>query len=472
MADIYIIYACEDSAIAKNLHELLEERWDTWWDEDIVREWHKEIEAEILKAKCIVPLFSKNSREKATIIDELNLAKSHNKKVIPLKLDDSKAPYSFGTYSRIDMRDWNGEADHPGFKQLKRKLAKIVLPKKKPKRPPFITSTGIPLPALFLSVSSYNTQLAGPFDAVRALRLLEVPAILVSAYDLIPRRDPQTSSKDLERLRKELERLRKELEKYRNKGGFVLLDSGNYEASRLDDKSWCAEDLKEALAHTPHDWAFCFDNMNPSMGHKLCVKGVVEAVERDQSFTSAPVLPIIHAPKLKEGGYKLKHIPQIVREVSEKLEPPLIAIPERELGAGLIARSKMVRAIREELNKLPNYQPLHLLGTGNPWAIAVLAAAGADTFDGLEWCRYTMYDTDNFEGGINHFHLFDLFGKVDNPKIGFAASVAFHNLNYFKSFGNIMHGMFTQDKIESFVQEVISKKAFSILKEKLPELFE
>jgi hypothetical protein len=27
---------------------------------------------------------------------------------------------------------------------------------------------------------------------------------------------------------------------------------------------------------------------------------------------------------------------------------------------------------------------------GNPWSIAVLTAAGADSFDGLEWCRVTV----------------------------------------------------------------------------------
>jgi len=454
MANVCIVYAREDRGIAEKLYALLSKQWDTWWDDDIIGEFPKVIEEEISKADCIVSLFSTSSREKATVIDELQIARSHDRPIIPIKLDDSRSPYPFGTLSCIEMRDWTGNDDHPGFKLLQQRIGKVVLPKSNPKKRPAAIAHGkIPLPSIFMSVSSHETQLV-PSDAVRALRLFNAPTILISAYDLVSSREPYA--------------VIKELKKYRKKGGFVLIDSGNYEASRIDDKLWSADNLKEALAQTPHDWTFCFDKMNPSQGRNCCVKEIVEAVERDQAFTSASVLPIVHAAKLKRGGYKLDHIPQIVREVSEKLSPPLIAIPERELGAGLIARAKMVKAIREELNKLPYYQPLHLLGTGNPWSIAILSAAGADTFDGLEWCRYTI--NPDLEG-INHFHHFDLFSALDDPTIGFAGSVAFHNMDYYKSFGNIMHNMFIRNSVETFVLGVIGKKAFTKLKEQFPELF-
>ena len=92
------------------------------------------------------------------------------------------------------------------------------------------------------------------------------------------------------------------------------------------------------------------------------------------------MLPIVHARKRHGGGYDLDALPSIIREMANRLNPPLIAIPERELGPGLIARAKTVRQIREELDKLPFYQPLHLLGTGNPLSIAVLTAAGCGQF--------------------------------------------------------------------------------------------
>jgi hypothetical protein len=381
-----------------------------------------------------------------------------------VRLDDSDPPYPFGAYSYTELRGWKGDGNHPGFRQLLRRIGIVIPPRAKPRRPLSIADGKVPLPALFFSVSSHETQLVPP-DALKALRVFGAPNILISAYDMVARRKPQA--------------LLRELAEYRKSGGFVLVDSGNYEASRLGTRRWKAADLKEALAQAPHDGAFCFDVLNPRHSADRAVEEIIEAVERDQTFTSAPVLPIVHAPKLERGGYKLDHIPKIIRQIADRLEPLLIAIPERELGAGLIARAKTVRSIREELNRLPYYQPLHLLGTGNPWSIAVLAAAGADTFDGLEWCRIVV---DPELERIHHFQHFDLFveqaarspfvrAALNDPGIEFPGKVAFHNLDYFTSFLKIMREMFAEDAIEAFVVGLIGKKAASQLKEQFPRLF-
>lgn len=466
MADIYIVYAREDRAVADKLHRLLSQQWDTWWDDKITGRFARAIESEIPKAGCVVPLFSASSRNKDTFTEELRLGQKHDVEFLPVRLDDSDPPYPFGSYSYTELRSWNGEADHPGYLQLQRRLATIVPPRAKPQRPPAIANAGVPLPTLFTSVSSHETQLV-PAEAVQALRVFGAPTILISAYDMVTRRKPQG--------------MISELTEYRKNGGFVLVDSGNYEASRLGTRRWSATDLKEALAQTPHDWAFCFDVMNPAQDPDRAIDEIVEAVERDRAFTTAPVLPIVHAPKLKQGGYKLDHIPRIVREVADRLEPQLIAIPERELGAGLIARAKTVQAIREELSKLPFYQPLHLLGTGNPWSIAVLAAAGADSFDGLEWCRVVA---DHATDRLHHFQHFDFFTyqtgfadssiareALEDPAVDFAGKVAFHNLDYFTNFVRDMREAITEGSMEAFVVGLVGKDTASQLKKQVPGLF-
>lgn len=466
MADVYIAYARENRSIAEKLHGLLAPRWNIWWDDKIVGRFAKAIETEISGARCVVPFFSAYSREKDTFLDELRLAQKHSKELLPVRLDDSDPPYSYGTYSYVDMRGWNGETDHPGFLQLQRRLATVVPSRESPQRPSAIANAGFPLPTLFLSVSSHETQLL-PSEAVKALSVFGVPAILVSAYDLVARRKPEATIKAIT--------------KYRDNGGFVLLDSGNYEASRLGTRRWKENDLNEALATTPHDWAFCFDVMKPSSDPNSAIEAVVSAVERGRAFTSAPVLPIVHAPIRKQGGYKLEQFPRIVREIADRLEPPLIAIPERELGPGLIARAKTVQAIRDELNNLPFYQPIHLLGTGNPWSIAILAAAGADSFDGLEWCRVVV---DNASDRLHHFQHFDFFTyqtvfadssiareALEDSAVDFAGKVAFHNLDYFAGFIKDMQEAFTEGSIGSFVAKLVGKDTFNQLKKQLPGLF-
>lgn len=454
MQDIYLVYAREDESIARALHALLSQQWTVWWDENIVGDVSQVIESEIPQSGCVLPIISAVSRQKSTVVDEMRLARSHNIPMIPVLIDGSNLPYPFGTLSAVEIKGWNGKSDHLGLRKLRSKLSRVVSPREIPKRPAAIANGLLELPTPFLSVSSYNTQL--DLDtAVSMLRMFKVPAILVSAYDLIDKREPK--------------KLIRELKRYKKEGGFVLIDSGNYEKARLEDNSWKISDYKKALSRIPHDWVFCYDNMDPSKGKNKSIREIIESVNRDQAFTASHVLPVVHAPKLKKGGYKLDDIPEIIRSVSEKLGPPMIAIPERELGAGLISRAKMIKKIREELNKLPYYQPLHILGTGNPWAIAVFAAAGADTFDGLEWCRYVI---DKEKEVINHFHLMDLYETFDDSKVGYTGQVVLNNIEYFSDFRKVMSEYYALNDVKSHVQGVLNnKKAFSLLNAQFPDLF-
>ncbi len=469
MSDIYIIYAREDRLIAKEIYGLLSEPWDTWWDDYIVGPYNPTIEEEIQKTSCVVALFTEISRDKDTVLAELELARRYKKPIIPIQLGKSEPTYPYNINSKIDLQDWKGEADHPEVLLLKIKISTKVAPNKKPRRLSAIANDRIPLPTFFPSVSSHETQLI-PSDAVAALRIFEAPNILVSAYDLDKSRAP--------------EEMLKELTEYRDSGGFVLIDSGYYEAFRLKDKSWNADSLKEVLSHAPHDWAFCFDGVDETGSRPdpaLAVEQIINAVERDSLFTSAPVIPIVHALKLEQGERELYSIQRIVREVAVKLNPPLIGIPERDLGFGLIERAKTVLAIRQELSQLPFYQPIHILGTGNPWTIPVLAAAGADTFDGLEWCRMVV---DRASDRLHHFQHFDLFinqiGMVESPVarvylenegITFSTKAVFHNLDYYDSFIREMRKYFNEDNIEAFLVYKMGQTARQFM-QKVPGLCE
>jgi hypothetical protein len=189
MADICIVYASEDRDIAQRLYELLAPRWNVWWDDLIVGRFAHAIETEIPKAGCVVPLWSVSSRAKDTVTDELRLAQKHGIELVPVRLDDSEPPYGFGSYSYSELRGWSGEADHPGVAQLLRRLVRAVPPRAIPQRPRLLAKGRVPLPSLFLSVSSYETQLK-PADAVKVLRVFGAPTVLVSAYDMVARRSP------------------------------------------------------------------------------------------------------------------------------------------------------------------------------------------------------------------------------------------------------------------------------------------
>lgn len=472
MADIYLIYGREDEAVAAELVQHLKARWSVWWDKLIKEKYTKEIPVEISKAKCAIVLWSEKSSTKDTVVDEVRLAKKQSLTIVSATLDGCDLPYPFGGYSTTPLQDWDGTPDHPQYQALFSRLTDILPSPKPPNRPSGLESGRVPLPTLFLSVSSFETHLL-PDQAVKALTIARAPAILISAWDLVKRRKPK--------------KLIDALFEYQKTGGFILLDSGNYESSRLSTKYWDVEDLNYAMSVAPHDWAFCFDK-RPSFQTKKSkeigsiVEDIVLGVKRDQEFTAAPVFPVVHVPRTKSSGYQFEKIPEVSRLVAEALRPELIGIPERELGAGIRQRIATMKEIRRQLSTLPFYQPVHLLGTGNPWTVATMVAAGADTFDGLEWCRTVV---DQQHDRLNHFQHFDLFtyqteladlavarDALEDDKVDFAGKVAFHNLDYFLQFGDKLREAVSKGRLEGFVSARLGKAAAEMLQDAIPGIFD
>lgn len=465
MSDVYVIHASEDDIITGEIVTLLKKHWAVWWDDTLVGDFVKVVPQQIAKAKCAVAIMSAHSVVKETVIDEMRLARDAGVEILPLMLDDAKLPYTYGSLTRVDFRLWDKTEGHPLFQKLLRKIS-TVIPRGVPTtRPPSVGNTSLSLPAVFLSVSSHETQLA-PIDAVRALRVFGTPTVLVSAYDLWKERRP--------------EGIEQELQAIREADGIVLIDSGNYEATRRGDEEWVPDRFHEALDGIPHDWSYCFDVMEPSPDPATAAQEVIEAVRRDARATGSHVLPIVHTHRTPTG-FVTDQLPNVVKTVAEALTPPIIAVAERELGRGLIERAETVQAIRRSLDLLPTYQALHCLGTGNPWSIALLAAAGADSFDGLEWCRMAI---DHATNRLNHYQHYDFFmyqtelsdsqvtlAAIDDDRVGYAGKVAFHNLDYYRSFAAKLYEHAHTSRMEAFVLKTLGDGATNQITAQLPGIF-
>lgn len=458
MADVYIIYASENRDVAERVRDLLAPSWSIWLDDLIVGDFASAIKENLQNSACVVALYSEYA-SKAAVTDELRLANKYGKKIIPLRLDESDAPYSFGNFSSVDFRSWSGEPDHKVFKLLQVKIQEVVPARRPADRLPSLFES-LPIPNIFMSVSSHETKFK-PAEALSVLKAHNTKSILVSAYDLI-RSDDKVQ-------------MIEEIKAYREQGGFVLIDSGNYEADRTEDKTWTAAQFHQALSETPHDCTFFFDNLEPDGDPDKVIEDVVNAFERDRQHTCAPVLPIVHVPQNKQG---LSQLPYIVREVANQLRPTVIAIAERELGPGLALSAHTMKCVRTALRELPFYQPVHLLGTGNPWSISILVAAGADTFDGLEWCRFSI---DPARGRLHHFQHFDFFKHswprtplldlVDaDEKIKYAGKVALYNLEYYQEFGQLMQSMIASNESTLFATGI--GLTAPELKKLFPEIFQ
>lgn len=467
MADLCIIYASPRRKVAEALDAVLSAHWSVWWDDRIVEgDYRGEIERELGQAKCVIPIWCRVSRSDQDVIDEADFARKRKIPLMPVRVDDVDPPLGFGGQQRVDLFGWDGDPDHPSIELLKKRIASIA-----PARPRLLPRPAVfeaggkaaPAPVFFHSVSSHETQLR-PDVAVRALSVFGARTILVSAYDTADARRPDGMADELGRCR--------------DAGAMVLLDSGNYEAFRKDDKKWTVDKFHAAMAATPHDIAFCFDEVRPPLDVDRIVRNVVAAVERDAKHTTAPVLPIVHAPRGADGTFDTGCLPDLMRRVARELTPPLLAIPERELGSGIIERARTVLSIRRALDELGFRQPLHLLGTGNPVTIAVLAAAGADSFDGLEWCRVVA---DHEDGRMYHFHHYDFFAYqselAESPvtreaaasdEVNYAGKAVFHNLAFFAEWMNELQERIGEGKVDRFLSEKLPKGSMRQLEQALP----
>jgi hypothetical protein len=474
MADICIIYAREDRKAVASLDRILSGLgWQVWWDEHLTgRGFPSAIQQELRDAACVLVVWSHHSVDKEWVLDEARFVKETGRPLIQIKIEKVVVPVGFGQDEVLDLIAWPETPSHIGFQRLLKRVNQSTGGPKnvwdgKRKLSLAVGGKSLALPTFFRSVSSYEAPLQ-PYAAIQALELLKTEAVLVSAYDL-------THAKHRARIIASLRR-------QRSNGSIVLLDSGNYEAYRKDDGLWRKALFRKTLSLNCFDYAFCFDNLKPPPSVKANIRDVVSRVIEDQERSrSGKILPIVHIP-IKKGHSNTAIAPDLLAGIAEAIRPDLIAVPERELGSGVIERARVVHEIRGRLDSLGWYQPLHLLGTGNPLSLAIFAAAGADTFDGLEWCRTA---TDHETALLYHFQQYDFFqhqtrsaespvvrAAADADGVSYNAKVAFHNLEFFQVWIGDIRKDIAHGRIDRLLRDFLPKGFFKDLAKALPGVFE
>lgn len=268
------------------------------------------------------------------------------------------------------------------------------------------------MPVFFPSVSTVKTALA-PSEYLATLHSLRDmnQQFLVSAFDLARSHNGDS--------------LEHWLTAAQNTGATVLMDSGNYESYWKDEQvSWRQADFHDVLRRFPCTFAFGFDEQNPPADTDAHVGLVVERWRQDQIAAGDRVIvPIVHGTP--------ESLPELCARVAQETQVPMIAVAERRLGDGVFERTRSVMALRKALDDNERYVGLHLLGTGNPISIALYAWAGADSFDGLEWCQ-TVVDHDT--GLLFHLSQSDFFRRQTawgDGDVSFHARTLAHNLTFY-----------------------------------------
>jgi queuine/archaeosine tRNA-ribosyltransferase len=327
---------------------------------------------------------------------------------VAVLVDNVEPPIGLCWTARVSLIGWKGQREGEDLTSLTSKIGLMKNTVKKFVRQSedlVLNTRRLRHPAFIFSVSSFETQIS-PAKTLELLNTFPPAAVLASAYDVLGMADGSTDVTPSDEVLKQLE----------SKNTVIFLDSGNYEAHRFENSWWPRNPwlLKEAANRLRCDVVFSHDKLvdvpsATSANQEQLVEQVLSEVARDEkNLSGAAVSPIVHAPRLPDRSYVSFFLPEVCFHVAKTKRPPLIAVAERELGDGILERARRVRSIRRALNRLDFFQPLHILGTGNPLSMLILAFAGGDVFDGLEWCR-TVVDGGTMR--LHHFHHFDLFAS-------------------------------------------------------------
>jgi hypothetical protein len=441
-----VIFATEDDNMARKLADAISAMgYEGWSSHQIAQgQWNVVVDKALESCAAVVPLVTRHTRLKQIFHDEWKTAELLHKPIFPFTVDHAGTPMGFGQYSFTDASGWDGTPNHPAIAALRDRLRVEFGPDRSQGtcRLESLSLDGkqLALPAFVYSLSTFETQL-DPRDGLELVSGFSPPACLISAYDAHQYLESGDRS------------FRRSIEALTLSATVLFLDSGNYEATRKGDhrapsnaSGWSPNKFWEVAATIPAQVVFTYDppvNESRFATAAEVVDDIQNRYIRDLMRTGldcTQLCPIVHIPKNLRAMAGIAET--LIYKTAEALHPTFVAIPERELGDGLRARMRTVKAIRRKLNELGRYQPLHILGAGNPISIAALAACGGDSFDGLEWCRTAA----NFEtNSLMHFQQFDLLvasfgGRIRNEgargiaeMVGapFALRVASYNYDYF-----------------------------------------
>lgn len=130
MVDLFISYARTNRAEARRLAEAVTALgYAVWWDEELPAHlsYGEVITRKIGEAKATLVVWSRDSAASEWVRAEADMARNQ-KKLIQTAIDDCTPPLPFNQIQYAALRDWTGEAEHPGWRKVRASLAALCGP--------------------------------------------------------------------------------------------------------------------------------------------------------------------------------------------------------------------------------------------------------------------------------------------------------------------------------------------------------
>lgn len=300
------------------------------------------------------------------------------------------------------------------------------------------TIGGLPTPVFYPSVSSVSKNVWDVSDHVELLVAVNFPQFLISCFDVHKEKNNT--------------RLISALKNSGEQNQVVLYDSGIYEVVWAKSKKWNRKKYLRTLRDNRISHAFALDDYIVSKRSSITTEKLVNDIALTSNQIGNDIIsPIIHCKNIDE------YI-NVCVNTSKLIKPRLLAIPERELGFGIVEIARNIGLIRQALNTLDEYQQLHILGTGNPLSMMIYAFMGADSFDGLDWCQ-TVVDYES--ATLHHTLHFDLYAHqgrwCNESDMSFLSRCFLHNLDFYTVWMEDVQNCILSNQQEAMINKYIKK---------------
>ena len=129
LADIFLSYAREDLAKARQLAAALEKQgWSVFWDRTALlagQDFDEVIEQAIEQAGCMIVAWSVASKRSDWVRGEANIGRER-KILVPILFEAIEPPIAFRARHTENLADWNGDLNSDEFNKLLRAVKRLV----------------------------------------------------------------------------------------------------------------------------------------------------------------------------------------------------------------------------------------------------------------------------------------------------------------------------------------------------------
>lgn len=298
-------------------------------------------------------------------------------------------------------------------------------------------------PTYFPSISSAATRIQLS-SLIQFCTNKDYPRLLVSAYDL-------------ENAKNDRKSIVKNLREYIKKN-ILFVDSGTFESYWLNDKKWNFNKYQKIIKELSGDIYTSFDEIpKPDDDVTKISSNVKNFIKKSAGISKESQCALV-----MHGNTSSQLIKIIEDNAKKENEPSMYAIPERDCGKTIKDKIKTIKKIRNILSDKNPANVLHILGCGNPLSIGLFTFAGADSFDSIDWSRWTIDPKTLQFMDLNHIELINCSCEICKRKSSDTTTKALlHNLLFYQKFTQELQTAILKDDDLKILDQYVDRKIFS-----------